>query len=66
MSAPIKVPDLVKVDPRGDFQVWIVDSPNVRGHIHEEFTHFGQHHRCLCIPDLEFCIDDILAAESRA
>jgi len=61
-----RLPYLEKVDQRGDFQVWIVDGPYVRGHIDEEFTNFGQHYRYPYIPDLEFWIDREAEHDERA
>jgi hypothetical protein len=57
MDESLKPPYLTKVDQRGNFQVWIVDGPFIRGHIDEEFTNFGQHYRYPYIPDKEFWID---------
>jgi hypothetical protein len=53
----LKPPYLRKDGEHGDFQVWIVDGPYIRGHIDEEFTNFGQHYRYSYIPDKEFWLD---------
>jgi len=66
MAETLKPPYLEKVDQRGDFQVWVVDGPYVRGHIDEEFTNFGQHYRYKYIPDLEFWIDREAEHDERA
>lgn len=58
MAESLKPPYLRKIDTRGDIHVWIVDGSYVRGHIDEEFTNFGQHHRYRYIPDNEFWIDE--------
>jgi hypothetical protein len=57
MDEKLKPPYLQRDEQRGDFQVWIVDGPYIRGHIDEEFTNFGQHYRYPYIPDLEFWMD---------
>jgi hypothetical protein len=57
MAAPIKPAYIEKVDERGNFQVWIVDGPYIRGHVDEEFTNFGQHYRFPYIPENELWID---------
>ena len=66
MDESLKPPYLQKDDQRGDFQVWIVDGPYVRGHIDEEFTNFGQHYRYPYIPELEFWIDQEAEHDERA
>lgn len=66
MQASLKPPYLEKVAARGDFQVWIVDGPYIRGHIDEEFTNFGQHYRFPFIPDKELWIDREAHDDERA
>ena len=66
MDESLKPPYLQKDDQRGDFQVWIVDGPYVRGHIDEEFTNFGQHYRYPYIPKLEFWIDQEAEHDERS
>jgi transposase InsO family protein len=66
MNEVLKPPYVRKDDVRGDFQVWIVDGPYIRGHIDEEFTNFGQHYRYPYIPDNEFWIDQEAAHDERA
>ena len=66
MSEVLKPPYVRKDDARGDFQVWIVDGPYIRGHIDEEFTNFGQHYRYPYIPDNEFWIDQEAEHDERA
>jgi hypothetical protein len=66
MSEAFKPPYVRKDDARGDFQVWIVDGPYIRGHIDEEFTNFGQHYRYPYIPDNEFWIDQEAEHDERA
>jgi hypothetical protein len=56
-SETLKPAYIEKADQRGDFAVWIVDGSYIRGHIDEEFTNFGQHHRYSYIPAKEFWID---------
>ncbi len=57
MAETLKKPYLRKLTKRGDIVVWIVDGSYIRGHIDEEFTNFGQHHRFPYIPDKEFWLD---------
>ena len=57
MAETRKKPYLQKLTKRGDIVVWIVDGSYIRGHIDEEFTNFGQHHRFPYIPDKEFWLD---------
>ena len=57
MTDLLKPPYLHRDETRGDFQVWIVEGPYIRGHIDEEFTNFGQHYRYPYIPENEFWID---------
>jgi hypothetical protein len=57
MEKLLKPPYLQRDESRGEYQVWIVDGANVRGHIDEEFTNFGQHYRFPYIPKKEFWID---------
>lgn len=66
MDESLKPPYLQKDEQRGDFQVWIVDGPYVRGHIDEEFTNFGQHYRYPYIPKLEFWIDQEAEHDERS
>ncbi len=58
MPGTRKQPYRRELAKRGDFTVWIVDGSFVRGHMDEEFTNFGQHHRFPYIPDKEFWLDD--------
>jgi hypothetical protein len=57
MSKPLKPPYLKLIDERGDFKVWEVDGPYIRGKMDEEFTNFGQHYRYPYIPENEFWLD---------
>lgn len=66
MAAPLKPPYVSRVETRGDYQVWIVDGPYIRGHIDEEFTNFGQHYRYPYIPEKELWIDREGAPDERA
>jgi transposase InsO family protein len=65
MTEALKPPYDRQDDARGDFQIWIVDGPYIRGHIDEEFTNFGQHYRYPYIPDNEFWIDQEAAHDER-
>jgi len=65
MPESLKPPYLRKDEVRGDTQVWIVDGAYIRGHIDEEFTNFGQHHRYPYIPDKEFWIDQEAEGDER-
>ncbi len=66
MEESLKPPYLAKDQERGDYQVWIVDGPYIRGNIDEEFTNFGQHYRFPYIPDNEFWIDREAQHDERA
>jgi hypothetical protein len=66
MAETIKLPYLQKDEPRGDYQVWIVDGAYIRGRIDEEFTNFGQHYRYPYIPDKEPWIDREAEHDERA
>jgi hypothetical protein len=57
MTETLKPPYIQLIDQRGDYKVWIVDGPYIRGHLDEEFTNFGQHYRYAYIPDKEFWLD---------
>jgi hypothetical protein len=65
MANALKPPYLRKDDQRGDLQVWIVDGSYIRGHIDEEFTNFGQHHRYSYIPKNELWIDQEAEQDER-
>jgi hypothetical protein len=57
MTEKMKPPYLEKGEKRGQYQVWIVDGPYIRGHMDEEFTNFGQHYKYRYIPENELWID---------
>jgi len=65
MDESPKPPYLSKDEQRGDFQVWIVDGPYIRGHLDEEFTNFGQHYRYPYIPAKEFWLDQEAEHDER-
>lgn len=66
MEEKLKPLYLKKDKTLGDFQVWIVDGPYIRGHIDEEFTNFGQHYRYSYIPKKELWIDNEAKPDERA
>jgi hypothetical protein len=57
MSGSVKPPYVRQIGKRGDLKVWVVDGIYIRGHVDEEFTNFGQHHRYSYIPKDELWID---------
>ena len=66
MEKSLKPPYLHMDEKRGDYQVWIVDGADIRGHVDEEFTNFGQHYRYSYIPKNEFWIDQEAEHDERA
>jgi hypothetical protein len=66
MTEVLKLPYIQMDEKRGDYQVWIVDGPYIRGHIDEEYTNFGQHFRYPYIPEKEFWIDREAEHDERA
>ena len=61
----LKPPYMHMIDQRGDYKIWIVDGPYIRGHVDEEFTNFGQHYRYPYIPDKEFWLDQEAEQDER-
>jgi hypothetical protein len=61
----LKPPYMQMIDQRGDYKIWIVDGPYIRGHVDEEFTNFGQHYRYPYIPDKEFWLDQEAEQDER-